>query len=77
MPPKHQRAGTTNQSMPQARRDELWQALEYLHSGKFATPIGAGNKAAVPVQPALRVIARHLKGEEKLRHATITEVLSP
>lgn len=64
-------------AIAQGRRDELWQALEYLHSSTFATPVGAGNKAAVPVQPALHVIARHLKGEEKLRHATVTEVLTP
>ncbi|MDH4984322.1 RNA ligase family protein [Aminobacter anthyllidis] len=61
----------------QEQRDELWQALEYLHTSHFATPIGAGNKAAVPVHPVLKVMAKHLKGEEKLRHATVTEVLVP
>jgi bifunctional non-homologous end joining protein LigD len=59
------------------QRDELWQALEFLHADRFATPIGAGNKAAVPVQPLLKVMAKHLKGEEKLRHATVTEILVP
>jgi bifunctional non-homologous end joining protein LigD len=59
----------------QDQRDELWQALEFLHSAAFATPIGTGNKAAVPVQPILKVMAKHLRGEEKLRHATVTEIL--
>lgn len=64
-------------AIPQAKRDELWQALEFLHAGSFATPIGAGNKTAVPVQPILKVKAKHLRGEEKLRHATVTEILGP
>jgi bifunctional non-homologous end joining protein LigD len=64
-------------AIPQHKRDELWQALEYLHTAVFATPIGAGNKAAVAVQPILHVMAKHLKGEEKLRHATVVEVLLP
>ncbi|AWC22045.1 Putative DNA ligase-like protein [Aminobacter sp. MSH1] len=61
----------------QEQRDELWQALEFLHAGAFATPIDAGNKGAVAVQPLLRVLAKHLRGEEKLRHATVTEVFVP
>ncbi|MRX33238.1 non-homologous end-joining DNA ligase [Aminobacter sp. MDW-2] len=64
-------------AVPGAQRDELWQALEYLHTSHFATPIGAGNKAAVPVQPILKVMAKHLRGEEKLRHATVVEILTP
>jgi DNA ligase D-like protein (predicted ligase) len=64
-------------AIAQAQRDELWQALEFLHTSHFATPIGAGNKAAVPVHPVLKVMAKHLKGEEKLRHATVVEVLMP
>lgn len=59
------------------QRDELWQALDYLTIGKFETSIGASNKAALPVQPILRVMAKYLRGEEKLRHATITQVLMP
>ncbi|CAI2934995.1 hypothetical protein [Aminobacter niigataensis] len=63
--------------MPGGQRDDLWQALEFLHTSHFATPIGAGNKGAVPVHPVLKVMAKHLRGEEKLRHATVTEVLIP
>ncbi|AMS45159.1 ATP-dependent DNA ligase [Aminobacter aminovorans] len=64
-------------AIPQAQRDELWKALEFLHTSHFATPIGAGNKAAVPVQPVLKVMAKHLRGEEKLRHATVVDILTP
>lgn len=64
-------------AIPQAQRDELWQALEFLHTSHFATPIAAGDKGAAPVHPVLKVMVRHLRGEEKLRHATVTEVLAP
>lgn len=64
-------------AVPGGQREELWQALEFLHTSTFATPIGAGNKGAVPVQPVLKVMAKHLRGEEKLRHATVTEILTP
>lgn len=57
-------------------REELWQALEFLRTDLWAADIG-GNKDAVPVTPALRVKARHLRGGEKLRHATVTEILAP
>lgn len=63
-------------AIPQSQRDELWQVLEFLHADGFATPIGAGNKA-VPVQPILRVTAKHLRGEEKLRHATVIAIVMP
>lgn len=56
---------------------ELWEALDYLRDVKFAAAVGAGNQGAVPVEPVLRVMAKHLRGEEKLRHATVTEILVP
>lgn len=59
------------------QRAELWEALDYLQDAKFAASIGTGNKRAVPVQPVLRVMAKHLRGEDKLRHATVTEILVP
>ncbi|GAA4108975.1 non-homologous end-joining DNA ligase [Aminobacter aganoensis] len=64
-------------AVPGEQREELWQALEFLHAGTWAANVGPGNKAAVPVQPILRVIAKHLRGEEKLRHATVTAILAP
>ncbi len=64
-------------AIPQNQRDELWQALEFLHADRLATPIGGGNKGVVPVQPLLKVMAKHLKGEENLRHATVIEALKP
>lgn len=59
-----------------AARDELWEALEFLQTDRWAAAV-SGNKGAKPVNPALRVRARHLRGEEKLRHATVTEILAP
>lgn len=54
-------------AIPQMECDKLLQALEFLHTTAFATPIGA-NKGAVPVsQPILHVLAKHLRGEEVTR----------
>lgn len=64
-------------AVPGGQREELWQALEFLHADRFATPVDAGSKGALPVQPILRVMAKHLRGEDKLRHATVTEILPP
>lgn len=64
-------------AVSKSQRDELWLGLELLHDSQFATTVGTGNKAAVPVRPILRVMAKHLRGEEKLRHATVTRILGP
>lgn len=60
-----------------AARDQLWDALDFLKTDVFSASIGAGNKGAAPVRPILRVKAKHLRGEEKLRHATVTELIAP
>lgn len=60
-----------------AARDTLWEALDFLKADAFAASIGAGNKGAVAVRPILRVKAKHLRGEEKLRHATVIELIAP
>jgi bifunctional non-homologous end joining protein LigD len=76
----HDRMTYVGRAMPaihQDQRDELWQALEYLHTAHFATPVGVGTKTAVPVHPVLHVMVKHLKGEEKLRHATVSQVIAP
>lgn len=57
-------------------RDELWQALAFIETDRWAADVGS-NKGASPVTPALKVTVRHLRGEEKLRHATVTEILPP
>lgn len=57
-------------------RDDLWQALAFLETDRWASDVGI-NKGASPVTPALKVRAKHLRGEEKLRHATVTEILTP
>ncbi|MBE1208087.1 hypothetical protein [Aminobacter carboxidus] len=61
------------------QREQLWEALEFLQAPKFAASIGKANKVAVAVQPILRVTAKHLprRGKEMLRHASVTEVLTP
>lgn len=45
------------------QREELWEALEYLHVDRFEAEVGKGSKLAQPVHPVLSVKARHLKGE--------------
>ena len=58
-----------------AQRDDLWHELVSLHAKTFAIPIGAGNNYAVPVLPAIRVLARHLRGEKELRRATVVAIM--
>jgi bifunctional non-homologous end joining protein LigD len=55
-------------------REALWARLEELTDYTFATWIT--DKHAVPTRPELRVMARHLRGEQELRHATVTAVLN-
>jgi len=67
--------GKANPAIGSQRREELWQALEFLKTSAFATAIDKTNKLAVSVQPRLLAKAKHLRGAGKLRHATVVDVL--
>lgn len=57
-------------------RDRFWAAIE---GQRRSTPPVAieKRKAAQWITPLLRAKVRHLGGEEKVRHATMMELLQP
>lgn len=61
-------------TLPAALRDAFWRYIEA--QGVPTAPIrGVGKKKATWVRPGLRATVRHLKGEEKLRHATVQDII--
>jgi bifunctional non-homologous end joining protein LigD len=62
--------------MPQPARDEFWSRAEALKVDRPVLPeLRKGRRRASFVRPELRVLARHLRGDDMLRHATLTAVL--
>lgn len=57
-------------SLPASLRDVFWHYVESY--GVDRAPIrGTGRKKATWLKPGLRATVRHLKGSDKLRHATV------
>jgi bifunctional non-homologous end joining protein LigD len=67
-------AGSAFVTLPQPDRGEFWTRVEALAAEK--SPIRSIRKNAIFVRPALRVRAKHLRGEGGLRHASLTAVLA-
>jgi bifunctional non-homologous end joining protein LigD len=68
--------GSAFVTLPQPARDEFWTRAEALKVERPALPdLGKGRRKASFVQPTMRVRARHLRGGDMLRHATLTAVL--
>ncbi len=55
-------------------RDRFWNALKRLASAAPALTLH-GHRSALWVRPELRVTAKFLKSEERLRHATLSRLL--
>jgi ATP-dependent DNA ligase len=67
-------AGTAFVTLAAYDRDLFWTAMKRLASA--APPlILPGHRSALWVRPELRVAAKFLKGEEKLRHASLSGLL--
>ena len=64
-----QYAGGAAVTLNEADRERFWTAVEELETSGPALPI---DRKAQWVEPKLRVGARYLKNEEKLRHSTLT-----
>lgn len=60
-------------SLPMSLREVFWR---YVESRGMETPsvAGMGRKKAIWVQPGMRAAVKHLKGGDKLRHATISGI---
>jgi bifunctional non-homologous end joining protein LigD len=61
-------------TLSQTERERFWSAIESLQQPGPALRIDK-RKAAQWVEPVLRAKVRHLRGEEKLRHAIVVELL--
>lgn len=60
-------------SLPASLRDVFWRYVE--SRGVANAPIlGTGRKKATWISPGLRATVRHLKGSDKLRHATVQSI---
>ena len=67
-------AGSAFVTLQQAERDAFWEVTELL---KVNTPavLGISGAKASFLKPLLRVKAKHLKGGEMLRHASLIELI--
>lgn len=61
-------------TLRQKERDQFWEAVEALRVTKPPLDI-AKRKDATWLRPEMRVRVRTLRGEEKLRHATIRDIV--
>jgi hypothetical protein len=60
-------------SLPASLRDVFWRYVEGRGVAK-APILGTGRKKATWISPGLRATVRHLKGGDKLRHATVQAI---
>jgi len=60
-------------SLPASLRDVFWRYVEGRGVAK-APIIGTGRRKATWLSPGLRATVRHLKGSDKLRHATVQAI---
>jgi ATP-dependent DNA ligase len=68
-------AGAAMVSLSGGERERFWSEVERLKIDRPSVPV-ADQAGARWIRPQLRVQARFLKGEEMLRHATVSTVLS-
>lgn len=67
-------AGGAMLTLTAKERDRFWTTIETLRRPGPALKIDK-RKAAQWIEPVLRATVRHLRGEEKLHHATVLELL--
>jgi bifunctional non-homologous end joining protein LigD len=67
-------AGSAFVTLPAAKRDKFWRAVETMKIAR-APVAGIGSRKASFCRPELRVRARYLRGEEKLHHASLSALL--
>src|SRR5690606_15013867 len=65
-------AGGAAITLAAAERDRFWRAVEELSVSRPALPMDRAK--AQWIEPRLRVMARYLRSEAKLRHATVTRL---
>jgi hypothetical protein len=68
-------AGSAFVTLPQPARDQFWTRTEALKIKRPAVKAIARNRASF-VKPELRVRAKHLKGGDMSRHASLTALIT-
>lgn len=68
--------GTAFVSLPKSLREVFWRRVEELGGAKPQIKV-SGKKDANWLRPGLRATVRHLKGSDKLRHATVQGIDLP
>jgi bifunctional non-homologous end joining protein LigD len=69
--------GSAFVTLPHPARDEFWSRAEALKMDRPVLPeLRKGRRKARFVRPELRVRAKHLRGGDMLRHATLAAVLA-
>lgn len=66
-------AGWAEITLPGSKREQFWRQVEFLGCPRAELKV-ALIRDIQPLRPELRVRARYLKGGDKLRHATLSEV---
>jgi bifunctional non-homologous end joining protein LigD len=67
-------AGGAMITLPQPERDRFWEAIDRIRTSKPPIPMEP-RKETGWVKPGLRVRAKFLRGEEMLRHATVSALV--
>lgn len=61
-------------SLPAPLREVFWRQVELLGSDVPLIQGTGKRKDATWLKPGLKATVRHLKGSDKLRHATVTDI---
>jgi len=70
-------AGSAFVTLKRSDRERFWRNIEKLKTSQAATPISRIRSNRIQwVRPGLTASVRYLKGEEKLRHASLTGINS-
>jgi bifunctional non-homologous end joining protein LigD len=67
-------AGPAMVTLADPERERFWSTIETLKTARPAVPMEKRRQGSF-VEPRLRVRARHLRGEETLRHATVLGIV--
>lgn len=72
--PEGRYVGSAAVTLRKEQRERFWKTVERLKQKGAAKPLRGKKEQAQRVRPGLVASVRHLKGEEMLRHASLTDI---